>query len=178
MRKKRTQGEFGFVNWGGRRRGAGRKPKDKRAGVAHDRRPRLSRHHPVLVTLRVAAGLRSLRAQAEHAVVLRALGASSAHEGFRVIEYTVQSNHLHLIVEASNHAALARGMIGLTVRLARGLNRLPWEGRSQSRGTFTSSSSDGHRHASIRTLEEPLRARCMLGSVQSGAAFSGAGSSP
>jgi REP element-mobilizing transposase RayT len=128
--KKRTQGEFGFVNWGGKRRGAGRKPKGERAGVSHGRRPKLSRHHPVLVTLRVAPGLRSLRAKAEHEVVLGSLSAGSAGEGFRVIEYTVQSNHLHLVVEATSHPALARGMLGLTVRLARGLNRL-WQRRGK-----------------------------------------------
>src|SRR5690606_21787361 len=33
-------------------------------------------------------------------------------------------NHLHLLVEAANNAALSRGMKGLLVRMARGLNRL------------------------------------------------------
>src|SRR5262245_63724246 len=119
MKKKCTQREFEFPpSWGGKRRGAGRKPKGERAMVSHDKRPRLSKHHPVLVTLRLAAGLRSLRADDEHAVVLRALSLGSAREDFRVIEYTVQSNHLHLVVEARDERALTRGMTGLVVRLA------------------------------------------------------------
>ena len=117
------QKEFGFANWGGKRRGAGRKPKGKRAGVAHVKRAKLARRFPVLVTLRLAAGLRSLRAKAEHEVLCGAL-AASAKEGFQVVEYSVQSNHLHLMVEAENEGELARGMTGLAVRVARGLNRL------------------------------------------------------
>ncbi len=39
--------------WGGRRRGAGRKPRGDRSRVSHGRRPRLSRHHPVHVTWRM-----------------------------------------------------------------------------------------------------------------------------
>ena len=70
-----------------------------------------------------------MRAKAEHEVVRHALVAGSAG-GLRVVEYTVQSNHLHLLVEVSNHPALSRGMIGLTVRLARGLNRL-WRRRGR-----------------------------------------------
>jgi hypothetical protein len=41
-----------------------------------------------------------------------------------VIEYSVQGNHLHLVGEARDERALARGMIGLATRIARGLNRL------------------------------------------------------
>ena len=57
-----TQLEFGFVRWGGKRRGAGRKPKGAHAGVAHDTRARLSGREPVSVTLRFVEGLLSLRA--------------------------------------------------------------------------------------------------------------------
>ncbi|MFP6665142.1 MAG: hypothetical protein VCC00_13120, partial [Deltaproteobacteria bacterium] len=37
---------------------------------------------------------------------------------------SVQSNHMHLLVEAENADCLSRGMQGLSVRLARGLNRV------------------------------------------------------
>jgi putative transposase len=40
----------------------------------------------------------------------------------RLVEFTVLSNHLHLIVEADNSTELSRGMQGLCVRLARALN--------------------------------------------------------
>ena len=130
MKAKCTQGQFKFPTWGGKRRGAGRKPKGERALVSHDKRPRLSRHHPLLVTLRIAPGLRSLRADPEHAVILRALSLGSAREDFRVLEYSVQSNHLHFLAESSDERALTRGMTGLVVRLARALNKL-WRRKGQ-----------------------------------------------
>ena len=35
----------------------------------------------------------------------------------------MQSNHVHLIVEANNKLALARGLQGLAIRVAKGVNR-------------------------------------------------------
>jgi REP element-mobilizing transposase RayT len=53
----------------------------------------------------------------------RAFRAGKQRGGMRLIEYTVLSNHLHLIVEVKNRAQLARGMQGLNIRLAKALNR-------------------------------------------------------
>ncbi|HLU68529.1 MAG TPA: hypothetical protein VKZ63_19735, partial [Kofleriaceae bacterium] len=44
-------------------------------------------------------------------------------EGSRVCHVSIQRNHIHLIVEATSAADLARGMQGLQVRLTRRLNR-------------------------------------------------------
>ncbi|MCA1828240.1 MAG: hypothetical protein ABR567_22120, partial [Myxococcales bacterium] len=41
----------------------------------------------------------------------------------RVVHYSVQGNHLHLIVEAADRVSLRRGMQGLMVRIARAVNR-------------------------------------------------------
>jgi REP element-mobilizing transposase RayT len=43
--------------------------------------------------------------------------------GFRIVHFSVQRDHVHLIVEAHDRVALARGMQGLAVRAARGINR-------------------------------------------------------
>jgi REP element-mobilizing transposase RayT len=43
---------------------------------------------------------------------------------FRIIEFSIQTNHLHLIIEAEDQIALSRGMQGLKVRLTRRVNRL------------------------------------------------------
>ena len=77
----------------------------------------------MLVTIRLLPGLASLRADDSHALVSAAFAAGSS-EVFRVIEYSIQSNHVHALVEAQNEGALTRGMTGLAVRIARGLNRL------------------------------------------------------
>ncbi|HEY6912675.1 MAG TPA: transposase [Myxococcales bacterium] len=40
------------------------------------------------------------------------------------MQFSVQGNHVHLIVEADNDQALSRGMQGLAIRIARALNRM------------------------------------------------------
>src|SRR5262245_17904313 len=117
------QREFAFTNWGGKRRGAGRKPKGERAGVSHAKRPKLTRHQPVLVTLKLGRGLPWLRDRLAHRAVAQAL-AEGTKEDFRVVEYSVQNDHLHLLAEAEDERTLSRWMKGLVVRLARALNRL------------------------------------------------------
>ena len=111
------------MGWGGKRRGAGRKPAGERAAVPHVKREKLAARYPVLVTMRVRAGLESLRADDVHSLLRQIFAAASSAE-FRTIEYSVQSNHVHALVEASHERALTRGMTGLAVRIARGLNRL------------------------------------------------------
>ena len=114
---------FAFRAWGGKRKGAGRPPKGPAAGVSHLRRPSLSRHHPVHVTLRIASGVPSLREGRLFDEVRFALAAGRDRFGFRLVHFSVQSNHLHLIAEAQDSRALALGMQGLSVRLARAVNR-------------------------------------------------------
>jgi len=125
MKKKIRQQQFGFVNWGGKRRGAGRKPKGERAGVSHAKRPRLPSRYPVLVTMKVCAGLGTLRARDVNELIRSAI-AAGRREDFRVVEYSLQEDHVHALVEASDERSLSRGMNGLATRIARGLNRL-WQ---------------------------------------------------
>ena len=49
---------------------------------------------------------------------------------FRLVHYSVQGDHMHLLVEAVDRVALSRAMQGLLVRIARGLNRL-WKRKGQ-----------------------------------------------
>src|SRR5205823_14594172 len=48
--------------------------------------------------------------------------------GFRLIEFSIQGNHLHLVVEADDHVALTRGVQGLSIRIARALNAMMGRG--------------------------------------------------
>ena len=115
-----------FLRRGGRRPGAGRKPKGEKAGVSHRHRAKLLSRHPVHVTLKLERGLPRLRNKAAYRVLRRAFVGANAKDGFRLCEYSVQGNHIHLIVEAKDRPALSRGMQGLAIRIALGLNRL-WE---------------------------------------------------
>ena len=44
--------------------------------------------------------------------------------GFRLVHYSLQGNHAHLVVEAQDQAALGRGMKAIGSRLARAVNRI------------------------------------------------------
>lgn len=129
-RRRRTirQHELEFRAWGGARRGAGRKRSSSRPRVAHAARPRHDARSPVHVTLRLREGIPSLRRSLVRKHVLRALGAGRERFGFRLNQFSLQSNHVHLIVEADDRRALSRGMKGIAVRIARTLNRL-WKQR-------------------------------------------------
>lgn len=111
--------------WGGRRERAGRKPIGRTAKVRHGRRPFHERRLPVHVTTRVARGIPNLRRRA----LARAIGNTifRAPRGraatFRVVHFSVQADHLHLIVEAGSARSLGRGLQGLLTWIARRVNR-------------------------------------------------------
>jgi hypothetical protein len=110
-----------FRSWGGRRPGAGRPPKPDR-GASHLRRPSLASRHPVHVSLSVESNLPSLRSPKLYRLVEACLGAGKERFGLRLVHFAVQKHHLHLVVEAKDAEALARGIKGLSVRIARRLN--------------------------------------------------------
>jgi REP element-mobilizing transposase RayT len=120
----RKQIQLHLPTWGGKRRGAGAKPAGARAGVPHVRRPPLSPHHPAHVTLRVLPHVWNLRSRRSFRAIGRAFVSSKERDGFRVVHFSVQGNHLHVIVEARDSERLSRGMQGLATWIARRLNEL------------------------------------------------------
>jgi len=111
--------------WGGWRPGAGRKPSKRRnKRVLHRERPQVSPRTPTHVTLKVRPELVSLRTKQRVQVIRRAAVAACAREGFRVIDGSIQANHIHAVIEADNGQQLARGMQAFCVRIARSLNAL------------------------------------------------------
>lgn len=123
MAKTARQMVLGFRTWGGRREGAGRKPTGQRAGVPHVARPRHQAGHPVHATLRAVSRLPSLRKQ-QLQIELRRAFTRASRERFRVVHFSVQTNHVHLIVESTDGRSLSRGLAGLSIRLARAVNRV------------------------------------------------------
>jgi REP element-mobilizing transposase RayT len=101
---------------------APRRSRTAHAGRAHRARSRHCHRHPVHVTLRRTRCLPSLRTPIVFAALQRGFTAAS-RRWFRVVHFGVQDDHLHLLVEADDNLSLSRGMIGLTVRLARAYNR-------------------------------------------------------
>jgi REP element-mobilizing transposase RayT len=104
--------------------GARRGPKPgPRPLVRHRTREASSAGHPLHVVIR--SKFRSLRSQFVFPTVRKALAdATRARQDFRITHYSVQGDHLHLLVEANSKQALSRGMQGLAIRIARRVNRL------------------------------------------------------
>jgi REP element-mobilizing transposase RayT len=77
--------------------------------------------------MRVVDGLPSLRKKRVFRVIKQAFGLANTEgkhrDHFRLTHFSVQGNHMHLVAEASDETRLARGMQGLTVRIARRVNR-------------------------------------------------------
>jgi hypothetical protein len=94
------------------------------AGVPHLRRDAIDRHKAAHVTLRLLPVVRSLRNGKCFRIVERCFAAGAERFGFRLVQFSLQGQHLHLVCEADDRRALARGMQGLSIRLARRLNRM------------------------------------------------------
>ena len=140
--------------WGGARPGSGPKNKRWRKGAPH--RTRLSphgwkAHH---VTLSRKPGLPLLRTQEIFFFTLETFQALKHMKDFRLIAWTLQKNHLHLLVEVPTGRALSRTLQGLQVRLAKGWNRI-WGRKGQVfAGRFFS-----------RLIQDPEDGRRALGYV-------------
>jgi REP element-mobilizing transposase RayT len=123
-RKRPSQASFGWRTRGGKRRGAGRKPKGQRAGVPHRSRGVVLPTTPVHVGLKVAPDISNLRHPTLFGPLRTAIYEGAERFGMRVIHYSVIEDHLHFIVEAEGGRALARGMQGLTIRMAKRINKV------------------------------------------------------
>lgn len=106
---------------GGKRRGAGRKA-GPRPRVRHRTRREHRDWRPIHVTLRASRKVPSLRSQIVYRAVESAIRATRP-EGFRIVHFSVQADHLHALVEADDNASLTRGMRSFTVRVVRRVNR-------------------------------------------------------
>jgi REP element-mobilizing transposase RayT len=83
-------------------------------------------------------------------VIAASLEAVKERGSLRVVHFAVLGNHLHLIVEADDRKALALGMSGLMIRVAKRLNRM-----MGSRGRVF----DDHYHSHpLRSPTEATRA--------------------
>jgi putative transposase len=121
-RHRLVQLELHPKTWGGRREGAGR-PRRASSGVSHLTRPKHAQRFPLHVTWRIDRAVGSLRTDKRFRRIQRAFLYGGDRFGLRLVEFSVQVNHVHLIVEADSKRALSRGLQGLAIRVARGVNR-------------------------------------------------------
>src|SRR5262245_3565900 len=118
---------------GGKRRGAGRKPRGARAGEGHEARPAFKPYHGLHVVMRVMPAVGSLRRRSMYKALRDASITAALRERFRIVHISLQRNHVHMLVEAEHKAALARGMQGFLISAARNINSLLATGNRRRR---------------------------------------------
>jgi REP element-mobilizing transposase RayT len=123
--------------------------------VSHRQRQALASRHPVHVTAKLCPGLPRLRSRREYAALRAAFAAGCSRNlrgPFRLCHYAILNDHLHFLVEAGDRRALARGLQGLLIRIARALNKL-W----QRKGTVFADRYHEHILTSLREVRNALR---------------------
>ena len=122
---KRPRQRIIAFGWGGWRPGAGRPRSNRRNRIVlHRKRPDVRPRYPVHVTLKLRAELHSLRTKERVQVIRTAFVAACHGDGFRIIDWSIQRTHIHLVLEADSNAQLSRGVQGFCIRVARALNKL------------------------------------------------------
>lgn len=104
-------------SWGGLRVNAGRKRKHS-AGVAHGSREKVSARTPLHVNFKYKIPVRDK----ETLKLLKRSIQNARRLGLRILQYSFQRNHIHLIVEADN-SILTKSMRSLTITFAKGLKQ-------------------------------------------------------
>lgn len=107
---------FTMSGWGGVRKNAGRKREISR-GVSHREREHVSGRTPVHINFKYRTHVRN---KTTLKLLKRSISNARSH-GLRVLHFSFQTNHVHLIVEADNNALLTLGMRSLTITFARGM---------------------------------------------------------
>jgi REP element-mobilizing transposase RayT len=145
---------------GGKRKGAGRKPKGTRAGSAHQVRPEVKASHALHVVLRIAPAVGSLRRRNMYQAMREATIVAAVRERIRIVHISLQRTHVHLLIEAENKQALARGMQGFQISAARNINSMLGDGSGRHRR--------GHVFVDryhLEVISSPRRARHALGYI-------------
>ena len=112
-----------FRTHGGKRKRAGRKPNvPGKPLLRHEARPEADARFPFLVTVRMRKDVPRLRKFELCKVLRRAFVYGCKVGEFRICQFSIQGNHIHLVCEADSGEARARGIQGWSVRVARAIN--------------------------------------------------------
>jgi len=106
-----------------RERGLDGREKKRRLHSRLTRPPVIGRF-PLHVTMRIRHGVKTLRDTKRFDRIKRAFRFGCDRFGMRMCHFSIQDDHIHLIIEAADKHALSRGMQGLNIRVARAANRV------------------------------------------------------
>lgn len=144
---------------GGKRRGAGRKPVGPRANTSHRSRPEIEASQALHITLRIAPEIGCMRRRETFRAIRDASKTAAKHEAFRIVHLTIQGTHLHLLAEAEDKHALARGMQSFKVSAARHVNKALGDEHQRRRGRVF---ADRYH---LVVITSPTQMRCTLSYV-------------
>lgn len=156
-RKRHVQTELEFRTWGGKRKGAGRKQTRARKSEPHRRREPVTARDGVHVSLPVSDATTRMRRRDAYRAIRGAMVVVLRRSDFRIVHASIQSNHIHLIVEAHDGNALARGIQAFEISAARRLNAV--EERRNWSAPRKRSASDARRDHGANTLGSLQRPR-------------------
>jgi REP element-mobilizing transposase RayT len=113
------------------------------------------------ITVRVVPEVGSMRKRAMYKAVREATIVAAVRERIRIVHASIQRTHLHLLVEAADNQALARGMQGFLISVARNVNTALGDGVRRRRGKVFAD----RYHA--RVITSPRQARHSLAYILS-----------
>ena len=126
MARRSRQLELDVRARGTRAPGAGRPkkrwPKGVKAPASHVKRDPFVKGRALHVTLRTLPVARNLRRMDAYQAVRIGARVVLARSGFRLVHFSIQSNHIHLLVEAESQAQLANGVRAFSISVAKSLN--------------------------------------------------------
>ncbi len=113
------------------------RPKKAKRGALHEKRPALKASQPAHVVLRAIGAIRTLRTRKIYQALRWAtLAAAKWQDDFRIVHLSIQRTHVHLLVEAKDKRALARGMQSFQISAAKLINaQLELEDGTRRRGS-------------------------------------------
>src|SRR5262245_51329316 len=125
--------QLGLFRRGGKRPGAGRKAKGRRAGAPHKTRPELVARYPLHVVLRVAGGVGNLRRKDTYLAIHSAMAVVANRDDFRICHLSIQHKHIHMIVEVVDKSALSWHLQRFQISAARRINAVVRDSSGSSR---------------------------------------------
>jgi len=118
MKKIRKNSQMTLLNL----KGAGR-PARNDPGIRHTKRPHLKRPSSLHLTVKIKKNKAEIKNKSVLAILKRSI-LNARKQGLRVIHYSLEYDHVHLLIEADNNLILGKGMQAFGVTFSKAINRL------------------------------------------------------
>ena len=106
---------------GGARVGAGRKRSTNEQ--PHREREKFAKRCPVQVTLKMKPDIKNLRRRDVYRKIEDCLRQAATRADAPICDFSVQGDHVHMLVDAANNNALTSAVRGVSIRVARAINK-------------------------------------------------------